>query len=124
MNKKQLKALQTKWYAKLKRDGFEDIEQTSDDKGYLKQYDNSYYMARYTPLEFGNKQEYYIKAQHFLVEHAFETEQEKQIWKLHSEGFSLREIAKIIKKFKKDKVAAILTRLKEVMLGNSYSQYN
>ena len=115
MTKRQLQALTQKWYQKLKKSGFDDIEMPNGK--WLKQYHNEYYQARYTPLEFQNKEEYFRKARHFLIEHAFESEKDRLVWQLHSEGLSLREITKKLKiKLKHHHVGDIIVRLRNIML--------
>lgn len=90
---KEFKALQTKWYDKLKKKGFDDIEDTQSTKEFIKEWHSVYFQKRHTPMSFYAKQEYYYLAQTFLNEHPFQTKQEKRIWILHSEGLSIRKIA-------------------------------
>ena len=119
MTQKQFKALQQKWYKKLEKSGFEDIEQTSDDRGFLKQNHNSYFKTRHTPLSFQNTQEYFLQCSHFLLEHDFNTEQARAIWKLHSEGYSRREIAKMLKIKWWVTVHRVIVDIEKVMLDRS-----
>lgn len=54
-------------------------------------------------------------ATHFLHSHAFRDEQERDIWRRHSDGESLRAIAKAVsspaKTFSKDEIAKIIKAL-------------
>ncbi len=89
MQRHELKALTALWYKKLKDTGFQEIESGP----YLKEWHAHYFQTRITPDLFQVKQQYFISASHFLITYTFETDLEKQIWQLHSEGKSYREIA-------------------------------
>lgn len=91
---KKFKDLQKTWYSKLKDTGFEEIEDVCSDKEYLKNWHNSYFQVRYDPHNFWANQEYYRLAGIFLEEHTFVNGNEKNIWKLHVDGLSIRKIAK------------------------------
>lgn len=90
--KDDLKTLQTEWYRKLEDMGFVDIENNSN--GLLKAWHSSYFQIKYNPDVFSKKQEYYELACVFLHNHEFESSKEKIVWSLHSQGMSLRAIAK------------------------------
>ncbi len=91
---KDFQLLQDKWYAKLKKSGFEDAEK---DEQSLKQYSSglmgtqreSYSVRK---VYYDSVQDYYIMAEHFLNEHKFKSN-ERTIWSLHSQGISARDIA-------------------------------
>lgn len=94
---------QTKeWYRKLKKSGFDDIEQ---DEFYLKKWSN-----RFENLASSNdpdhwykpKQEYYYYAEHFLNEYEFTSPVQRIIWEYHVNGISMRNTAKLLKKIKID----------------------
>lgn len=89
----ELKTLQKVWYKKLKENGFEDIEDTSSPREYLKTWHSSYFQVRYTPEIFDLKQEYYRRASQFLHDHTFVDIIQKKIWELHAEGQSVRAIS-------------------------------
>lgn len=89
----KFKQLQKTWYQKLKEDGFEDIEDTTNDKGHLFTWHSAYFHSRYTPDAYAAKQDYYRLADAFNSRYEFESEQQKDIWHLHAEGQSLRNIA-------------------------------
>lgn len=92
---KKFKGLRVSWYKKLKENGFIDIEEA--DRDTLQQWDCAYYQNRYTPDEFQAKQRYYELAGRLLhIENEFWTDKEKSIWRLHSEGLTIREIAVIV----------------------------
>jgi len=96
MAKKQqsLKELQESWYKKLKKDGFEDIEQDEDN---LKVW-SSVFFLRNSPEQIQAKQAYYQMASNFLEDYKFKTRREEIIWTYHSEGISYRDISKLLKK--------------------------
>ncbi len=92
-NKSKLfKTLQAKWYAKIEKGGFEDIEQAD---GRLKLWASGVFkerLARKGPNFFEATEEYYRKAGHFLHEHKFESDFAKTVWEFHATGVSIREI--------------------------------
>ena len=94
--KKQLslKELQDKWYTKLKKDGFEDIESDEDN---LKVW-SSVLFARHSIEQIQAKQAYYTMATNFLEDYKFKTRREEIIWTYHSEGISYRDISKLLKR--------------------------
>jgi hypothetical protein len=63
--------------------------------------------------------EYYYRATHFLFAFGFDSDCDRQIWEMHSDGIGVRDISRIIsKKFKKlnkDEIAAVIKKLKEEM---------
>lgn len=96
-------ALTKEWDKKLKKSGFEDIEQPN---GQLKTWSSQFYRPTKTHrgtvdedkvavLEL--KSEYYRLAEHFLNQYKFESKYEKAAWKLHSEGKSYRTIVNSLK---------------------------
>lgn len=96
-NQQNLKSLISHWYQKLKQDGFQDIEQ-QDSHQNLKDWHSFHFSERFNETTFSIRENYYQKATTFYNEYEFSTPLEKEIWKLHSEGLSLRTIANIIDK--------------------------
>lgn len=115
-NKESLTDLQKKWYEKLKKSGFEDIESSN---GALKVWASSYHKLRLSH-NFEYKEAYARKAGQFLHEHKFSDSRDRHVWEMHCEGISIRETVKRLKKknFKAYKflVEEILARLKKEML--------
>jgi hypothetical protein len=111
---------QTKiWYKKLKKSGFDDIEQ---DEFYLKKWSNRFenLAASNDPEHwFKPKQDYYYYATQFANTYKFKSNKEKLIWEYHSNGISMREIAKLLKKVRiyisHETVRAILKPLIKLM---------
>lgn len=115
---KAFQALKKTWYAKLKSKGFEDAEQ---DEVNLKEWHSSIFMRDYDELYYKSKEDYYRLAGQFLHDFPFKNKKERRIWELHSQGISLRNIAKILSKRKKiklnkDAISLIVTRLVAEML--------
>jgi len=110
------------WYAKLKREGFTDIE---DSETSLKQSSSTFYadVRRWTPAYelFRAKADYYYAANHFLTSHKFDSELEKIIWEYHSNGISIRNIVKTLAKAKqkadRNSVWATIKKLRSIMRG-------
>lgn len=93
-NTKEFKNLQRKWYDKLDKKEFKDIEY----KGHLKRSERFYALERYSNETAAVKEEYYRLAGHFLYDFSFETALERAIWELHSTGLSVRKIVTALKK--------------------------
>jgi hypothetical protein len=114
--------LQKEWYKKLKDSGFDDLEYF-DDAGQPKEWlkGTSKYQSPVSEshieflenayedneLIYNNTLDYYLAVSHSIDIIPFDNEVHKQIWELHGEGLSLREIAKIVK-FSHPKVLRIL----------------
>ncbi len=94
----KFKSLQRSWYEKLSQSGFNDIENSKYEVSQLKDWHCVYFQIRHTPESFEAKQEYYRLATAFFNTHDFQSEQDKQIWLLHADGYSIREIAAMIQK--------------------------
>lgn len=95
---KEFKALQTKWYEKLKKKGFEDIETDEDN---LKVWHSFFFTDRrenrYTKGSWDSKEEYYRLAGQFLHEHEFIDATDRFIWEHHAAGKNNREILDLLK---------------------------
>lgn len=106
---------------RLKEEGFCDIEEnhTDQSRAFLKTcnafYFRNIYKHKADPEGFSSsKQDYYYYAAQYLTKGDFHNEIEKEIWRVHSEGFGVREIEKVISKiFEKTKVHRILKRLQK-----------
>jgi len=115
--KTNLEKEQTKWYAKLRKSGFDDIEYRG---GFIRKdiprpdspLQDETYRETY--------QAYYYMACHFLNEYPFKNKVEKIIWEYHTEGIGVRGISKLLKQVKvaklsKDAVHKIVRRLETEM---------
>lgn len=95
MTTTNLKKLRKEWYAKLKAEGFSDIEQAD---GNIKTWSSKLNQRYRTNLgDLAAKTEYYYLANHFLTEHIFETELQRIIWEYHANAISYRKIGKLLK---------------------------
>lgn len=119
---KDFKKLQKKWYERLKRRGFKDIEH---DDTHLKQFSGKTSIDREdgsskldTWAEMGItvkikdhwKTEYYSRARKFLGEYRFKNKTERKIFEMHSEGVGVRVIADKLNSYRR-KVHETLQRL-------------
>jgi hypothetical protein len=128
---KQFELLKKKWYAKLKRAGFVDIEQDEDS---LTNWSSSRFLrgknrnkALEDVMDYNlSKQEYYRLVGHFLHDHKFENKVDKLIWELHSEAISYRKIVSKLKHKGIDtntmRIFHAITRLKTIMIER-YKNY-
>jgi hypothetical protein len=118
---KTFNQLQEEWYAKLKKEGFEDIEQTDTKERLLKSWHSSYFHSRHNPHDFRHQEEYFRQATNFYHSHDFKNQAEKKIWLLHSEGYTIREISSHFKNkagFKRAWVHQTVKRLTAIMLDS------
>lgn len=113
---KEFLELNKKWQEKLKKSGFEDIEDGKEEllvssaifkkKKFLKTYKI--------------KEEYYYMATHFLNEYRFDSNIDRVVWTYHVEAISARDISKLLKKLKlgnieKSSVSTIIVKLRRAM---------
>lgn len=120
---KDFQKLQAKWYSKLKREGFEDIEYGEDSikrcvpDAVSRTTRNDYEDMLVT---YQSREEYYRLAGQFFYEHAFDNRKEQLIWELHKDGISMRDIVQHMKsrnfKVQRDFVHKTIKRLSEKML--------
>lgn len=92
MSQENLRALQKKWYKKLRDEGFVDIEHP------IHQHTESRYSTWYIPIKYAPEtieatQRYYELAGQLLFEYKFKTPKDKKIWALHSAGISYKDIS-------------------------------
>lgn len=121
-NSKEFKDLQSTWYAKLEKDGFEDIEQSED---ILKIWNRLRYDNVTTTISAISQ--YYRLAGHFLHDFQFESELDKFVWEHHAQGLTVRDIAKLageagFKKKHKSQVDRTIIKLRKEMLKNVRKQ--
>jgi hypothetical protein len=115
----KFKNLKEKWYKKLAASGFNDIEKDEDT---LKVWEShAFGKHRYNAKLYDSKEKYFALAGQFLNEAKFESRRHKLIWKLHSEGASIRDIEIELKRRKyesasKSVVAVEISKMKKEML--------
>lgn len=115
---KDFKKLQDLWYAKLEKSGFKDIEQ---DEQYFKS-SPDIFRAKPDKVWIESKIEYYRLAGQMLHDYTFQSNLEKIVWELHSDGKSLDKIIDILKDRKiktyRWQAQQIIERLAEVMVSS------
>lgn len=93
----EYKRLRDIWYAKLAKDGFEDIE--DKDSRNLKKW--SVKLVLHVPqVAREAREQYYRMATDFLNDYKFKSSLEKIIWEYHANGMGVRDIADTLKKAK------------------------
>lgn len=74
-------SLQAEWYQRLRDNGFVDVED----------------VAHAPPkAHFPSLEEYYRRAGHYLWDKSWESERDREIWRRHAEGESVRQIARAL----------------------------
>lgn len=115
---KTYEELKTEWYAKLKKSGFEDIEDSNNEN--LKSWSTKFTRMGSPDIVIKAKEDYYRLAGQFLYDHSFKDKKEELIWKMHSEGVSIRKITFQLKKLGfttyKFQVQKVLKKLTELMV--------
>lgn len=110
--------LTKEWYAKLKAEGFNDIERTD---GSLTIWASTHVLPYHTMTTFTAKQDYYQLAGQFLYDHKFVDHFEKRVWEMHASGHSVRTIIKALKKERfrayRDLVHGAVVKLRKIMLA-------
>lgn len=118
-NKAELAKLTKAWYKKLKKSGFEDIEQAD---GRLKDWHSfRFAVAGQNPVQMYAKTRFYDAAREMLTKYTFATAQDRKIWALYSEGESARGIARQLK-LGRIKVNNAVNRLIKEMVKNGYTE--
>lgn len=90
---KRFKALQARWYAKLAKSGFVDIER---EDGTLIDREQERY-AKEMPQDVAKAREaYYRAAEHYMTRAGAMTKRDLAVWRLHVEGCNNTEIAEAL----------------------------
>lgn len=87
---KEFQDLKAKWYRKLVKIGFKDVEQDED---HMKQWDSHVFVSRHSAGLYNSKEKYYQLAGQFFYDNKFRSKKEKFVWELHSIGYTVRAIA-------------------------------
>lgn len=91
----KFKKLEQKWYDKLAKEGFADIEQRGSADEWLRNWHNpnSGIFSKQTAESLEIRQNFYSECRHALNKSShFKTQWEKWVWTLYSEGLSVSEI--------------------------------
>jgi hypothetical protein len=94
MEKKDFQKLQKKWYNKLAKAGFKDLENVFVSGEPLLHWDSIEFQRYFSPDSFLERQRYYELAGQLLNEFKFKDKRDKKIWEMHTKGVSQRDIAK------------------------------
>lgn len=112
---KKFKALFKTWNKVLANDGFKDVEDFSHlDGTLLKEWDSLKF--RWVEDEiFRAKQDYFMRASHLLHTYEFKAPWHKEVWRMYSEGKTVREIAKLLKRpsRKKSQVWTVISSIRK-----------
>lgn len=102
------------WNKKLDKAGHVEIEDFNAAGQPLVDWD-SYRFKRIGQEVMESKKAYFEGCRNLLLSYKWDNETHKEIWRLHSEGLSVHEIADIIdkKKFKKSNIAYIVKHYKK-----------
>lgn len=119
--KLSFKALQAKWYKKLKDTGFVDIEQPNDPDEMLKSWDSYRFHRSMKGQQFASTQEFYYQAVQWLEVYKFKSARHKKIWTKYANGDTLREIAKIHKR-SHAVIYGIIDKIRRDMLHGNTNQ--
>lgn len=119
MNKADFKKLKDKWYKKLEKSGFEDVE---SDEYNLKSW-SSVLFLRKTPESWEAKATYYQMASNFLEEYKFDSNIEKTIWEYHSNGLSARNTSVLLKKARVKSIATSKSKISEIVYKLKMKMY-
>lgn len=108
----QFKELEAKWYKKLEASGFDDIEDTTNPDRPLKTWAKSDFLEK-SPTTIAVNTAYYGAASDLLNTYKFKKPIHKRIWKLHSEGMSVRDIEEVMSKtakpLKKSRIQKVIS---------------
>jgi hypothetical protein len=92
---KGFRQLNIEWQRKLKDSGFKDLENKDRDRPLI----NPIYKLKKIK-DYEAVREHFLNATHYLIEGKFENQLERNIWRLYSEGLSIRQIVPQVKKAK------------------------
>jgi hypothetical protein len=96
--KAKFKKLREKWYKKLEKSGFVEIEAVHTKNELVKDYHSSHFMKDYVVDNYDAKQKYFELAREILHTYEFKNKQDKLVWELYSEGMECKTIARKLKK--------------------------
>lgn len=114
---KEFRRLHRAWMNKLKQKGFDDIEDLNSPNEWLKTWDSQCFITYAENGDMKYAQVYYQVASDLLNTHDFESDLEREIWRYHAGGYSMREIEQELytkkNRLNKDKINLIIQRLQK-----------
>jgi|SRR5579872_4981217 len=108
----EFKKLKARWYRKLHASGFQDIEArvtTVTEEYSLRVHHDRYFKFKHSLTELQQTGDYYYLAAQLLNSVRFRNPRDREVWRLHSEGYSYRGIADQLQ-MNKDVVGHIVNR--------------
>lgn len=109
-NTKEFIDLQKEYYDRLAKDGFDDIEDVTNEERRLIEW-HSFDQHPIDPLVAEAIREYYTAASRLLYSHSFKNKTEKRIWELYCEGMTIREIESKLGRLKKSRIHRIISEI-------------
>lgn len=91
------------------------MEDTSKEQRLLKEWDSNFFRNNFNEVNYRATQIYFEEAHSILHNFVFESEIQKEVWRLHCEGLSVREIASQIKSYKKSMVHYLIRNLSRMI---------
>ena len=88
----RFQTLKAEWDRRLEEDGFNDIER---EDGSLRK-DKSKWLLKHNPVLAEKRFDYYTEAERALVEHIFDSTEDRAIWTHHARGSTVREVAEMV----------------------------
>ncbi len=110
----KFKQLEKKWYKKISKD-FQDIENTNNETRLLKEWDSNFFRNNFNEIKYEATVQYYKNARRLLLTYPFENKTHEEIWRLHCEGITEREIAKRIRRYKKSMVHYLISNISRLI---------
>jgi hypothetical protein len=110
--REEFKQLEREWYQKLKDVGFHDIEDTQGESRFLKSW-HSTKCQEMKPVIIEQIKIYYKEGVQLLDDYPFDNPVHRRIWKLHTRGLSIRQIARKVKRLKKSMIHLIISKIAE-----------
>lgn len=106
-DKPEFKELQKVWYEKLADQDFKDIEAGN----FLKEWDSNFFRNNFNQIKYDCTVQYYKKGRELLLTYPFENPHQRQIWELHCDGLTIREIARQVKSYRKSMVHYVIEKI-------------
>lgn len=122
MKNKKFRDVLNKWYDKLEKEGFQDIENRDNPDGPMRgDFSSSNSRRALTRATLDLREVYFSDAENFLNSFDFDSSRDEVIWRLHSTGMSARAISASLKlagfkkKISKTTVSRIIGKYRKMM---------
>jgi hypothetical protein len=114
---KDFKKLRDEWYKKLEDTGFEEAEDVDSVNEFMIRWHSKDIPAKGTWDQLQARAAYYNQALSYWHTAKFKNAVEREVWYMHSEGYTIKEIASKIKKYKKTAIHGIILRIRRACFG-------